>query len=54
MVSGEPELIEPDGLFSTIGQTQTIEVEGPGGDLGFDFYAMKVAPRPTPLVEPTP
>lgn len=54
MVAGDPKLIEPEGLYSPIGQTTTIEIEGPGGDLGFDFYAMKVAPRPAPVVEPTP
>lgn len=54
LVAGDPKLIEPEGGYSPIGQTKTIEIEGPGGDLSFDFYAMKVAPRPTPLVEPTP
>jgi hypothetical protein len=54
LVAGDPKLAEPEGSFSPIAQTQTIEVEGPGGDLSFDFYAMTVAPRPKPLVEPTP
>ena len=54
MVAGDPALLEPEGSFSPIAQAQTIEVEGPGGNLGFEFYAMKVAPRPKPLVEPAP
>jgi hypothetical protein len=55
MVAGDPKLVaEEGGFFSPIGQTTTIKIEGPGGDLGFDFYAMKVAPRPQPLTEPTP
>jgi hypothetical protein len=54
LVAGDPALVETEGGFSPIAQTQTIQVEGPGGDLSFDFYAMKVAARPTPLVEPTP
>jgi hypothetical protein len=54
LVAGDPKLVEPEGTYSPIGQTKTIEIEGPGGDLSFDFYAMKVAPRPDPRVEPTP
>jgi hypothetical protein len=54
LVAGDPKLIEPESIYSPIGQTQTIEIEGPGGALRFDFYAMKVAPRPKPLAEPTP
>jgi hypothetical protein len=54
MVAGDPALIETEGLYSPIGQTTTIKIEGPGGDLGFDFYAMKVAPRPRPFAEPGP
>jgi hypothetical protein len=48
MVAGDPALVEPEGSYSPIAQAQTIEVEGPGGDLDFDFYSMKVEPRPKP------
>ncbi len=54
LVSGDPKLVEEEGGYSPIAQTQTIEVEGPGGDLSFDFYAMKVAAQPKALVEPAP
>jgi hypothetical protein len=54
LVAGDPKLIESEGSYSPIAQTQTIEVEGPGGDLSFDFYAMKVAAAPKALIEPTP
>jgi hypothetical protein len=46
LMVGDPALAEPEGAYSPLPQAQTIEVEGPGGDLTFDFFRMKVAARP--------
>lgn len=54
LLAGDPTLVEPEGAYSPIPQAQTIEVEGPGGDLTFEFFAQKVAPRPAPQAEPEP
>jgi hypothetical protein len=45
LMVGDPALAEPEGAYSPLPQAQTIEVEGPGGDLRFDFFKMKVATR---------
>jgi hypothetical protein len=54
LLAGDPALVEPEGGYSPIPQAQTIEVEGPGGGLTFEFFAMKVAERPAPRTEPEP
>ena len=54
LLSGDPALVEPEGSYSPIPQARTIEADGPGGNLRFEFFAMKVASRPAPLIEPIP
>jgi hypothetical protein len=54
LMAGDPTLVEPEGAFSPIPQARTIEVEGPGGELEFEFFTTKVAPVPAPKSEPVP
>lgn len=52
LLNSDPALVETEGGYSPIPQAQTIEVEGPGGDLTFEFFGQKVASRPPPVAEP--
>lgn len=54
LLVGDPALVELEGAYSPVPQAQTIEVEGPGGDLTFEFFKMKVAARPAPQAQPEP
>jgi hypothetical protein len=49
LMAGDPALVEPEGSYSPIPQVQTIAVEGPGGNLTFEFFRQKVAARPAPI-----
>ena len=54
LMAADPTLVEPEGVFSPIPQARTIAVEGPGGGLDFEFFSMRVAPRPAPRTEAAP
>jgi hypothetical protein len=54
LLAGDPALVEIEGSYSPVPQAQTIEVEGPGGALTFEFFKMKVAARPAPRAQPEP
>jgi hypothetical protein len=54
LLVGDPALVELEGSYSPVPQAQTIEVEGPGGALKFEFFKMTVAARPAPQAQPEP
>jgi hypothetical protein len=54
LLNSDPALVATEGSYSPIPQAQTIEVEGPGGDLEFEFFRQKVASWPPPVAEPAP
>lgn len=43
LLNGPPELVG-EGTFAQAPQASTLELTGPGGDLRYDFYSMKVEP----------
>ncbi|MFN8150159.1 MAG: hypothetical protein U0R24_03390 [Solirubrobacterales bacterium] len=43
LLAGPPELVG-EGIFAQAPQASTLELTGPGGDLRYDFYSMKVEP----------
>jgi hypothetical protein len=44
LLRGDPHVTAAEGAFAQVPQAKTIQLEGAGGELRFDFYAMTVRP----------
>jgi hypothetical protein len=54
LLAGDPSLVAAEGGFAPLPQASTIAVEGASGELRFEFFRTRVAPRPRAHFEPGP